>query len=89
MARVTLADTRDWSSRDANSVISEIKNNVQDGDIILMHNIYSSTADAVEQILPWLTDQGYQLVTVSQLIQAQNGEPPIPGITYKRADYSW
>ncbi|MCQ2512090.1 MAG: polysaccharide deacetylase family protein [Lachnospiraceae bacterium] len=82
-------DTRDWSSRDANAVIAEIKNNVQDGDIILMHNIYSSTAEAVEQILPWLTEQGYQLVTVSQLIQAKNGEPPLPGITYKRADYSW
>ncbi|MCQ2529916.1 MAG: polysaccharide deacetylase family protein [Lachnospiraceae bacterium] len=82
-------DTRDWSRRDADAVIAEIKNNVQDGDIILMHNIYSSTADAVEQILPWLTDQGYQLVTVSQLLQAKNGEPPLPGITYKRADYSW
>ncbi len=82
-------DTRDWSSRDADAVIAEIKNNVQDGDIILMHNIYSSTADAVEQILPWLTEQGYQLVTVSQLIQAKNGEPPVTGTTYKRADYSW
>lgn len=82
-------DTRDWSSRDANAVVSEIKNNVKDGDIILMHNIYSSTADAVEEILPWLTEQGYQLVTVSQLIQAKTGEPPIPGTTYKRSDYSW
>ena len=78
-------DTRDWYTRDAESVISVIKNNVSDGDIILMHNIYGSTAEAVQQIVPWLQEQGYQLVTVSQLLKAKTGELPVPGTQYVTA----
>lgn len=62
-------DTRDWESRSASSVISIVKSNVEDGDIILMHDIYDSTAVASETIIPWLINQGYQLVTVSELMQ--------------------
>lgn len=78
-------DTRDWSSRDADSIVTETQNNVSDGSIILMHNIYDSTADAVERIVPWLVEQGYQLVTVDQLIQAKTGQPPVPGTEYHSA----
>lgn len=62
-------DTRDWESRSASSVISIVKSSVEDGDIILMHDIYDSTAEASETIIPWLVNQGYQLVTVSELMQ--------------------
>ncbi len=78
-------DTRDWSSRDADAVMTEIQNSTSDGDIILMHNIYASTAEAVERAVPWLTEQGYQLVTVDQLIQAKTGQPPVPGRQYHTA----
>lgn len=78
-------DTRDWKSRDAASVCEEIKSTMSDGNIILMHNIYESTATATEQILPWIVEQGYQLVTVSQLIQAKTGAPPTPGLQYYTA----
>ena len=40
---------------------------VQDGDIILMHDLYASTASAVQELVPRLQEQGYQLVTVSDL----------------------
>lgn len=72
-------------TRDAESVISVIKNNVSDGDIILMHNIYDSSAEAIEEILPWLKEQGYQLVTVSQLLVAKTGNLPEPGTEYVTA----
>lgn len=62
-------DTRDWESRNASSVISIVKSSVEDGDIILMHDIYDSTASASETIIPWLINQGYQLVTVSELME--------------------
>ncbi len=78
-------DTKDWKTKDAASVCEEIKNTIADGNIILMHNIYESTATATEQILPWLVEQGYQLVTVSQLIQAKTGNPPTAGIQYYTA----
>lgn len=72
-------DTMDWSSRNADAVVNKIKTNVKDGDIVLMHDLYDSTAEATEQIVPWLVSQGYQIVTVSELmavkgIQMQPGE---------------
>lgn len=81
-------DTRDWESRNADSIVDAIKNNVSDGDIILMHNIYESSAEAAEIIAPWLQSQGYQLVTVSQLVQAKTGAPPTPGVQYYTATHT-
>ncbi len=66
-------DTLDWQSRSCSKVVSHIKANVRDGSIILMHDLYGSTADASEIIIPWLISQGYQLVTVSELLEARAG----------------
>ncbi len=66
-------DTLDWQSRSSSKVVSNIKQNVRDGSIILMHDLYGSTADASEIIIPWLISEGYQLVTVSELLQARKG----------------
>ena len=60
-------DTLDWKSRNASKVIASVMGRVKDGDIILMHDIYQSTADAVDVIVPQLVNRGYQLVTVSEL----------------------
>lgn len=64
-------DTRDWESRNANSVVASIKGSVRDGSIILMHDLYESTATATETIVPWLISKGYQLVTVSEMMDAK------------------
>ncbi len=64
-------DTLDWSSRSSSKVVSHIKKNVRDGSIILMHDLYSSTAAASEIIIPWLIAEGYQLVTVSEMLEAK------------------
>lgn len=60
-------DTLDWKTRDAQSTIQNIQSSVYDGAIILMHDIYSTTADAAVNIIDWLHSQGYQMVTVSEL----------------------
>ncbi len=60
-------DTLDWKTRDVNSNISMVQQNVSDGDIILMHDIHPESVDAAIQLIPWLQEQGYQLVTVSEL----------------------
>lgn len=62
-------DTLDWKTRNASSVYSSVMNHVKDGDIILMHDLYLSTANASKQIIPDLIARGYQLVTVSELAQ--------------------
>lgn len=79
-------DTLDWKSRDANSVFSVVQGihakGGLNGRVILMHSIYDSTAQATEMMVPWLLDNGYQLVTVSELIQYGYGESPQPAKLY-------
>lgn len=67
-------DTLDWKNRNSSSVVSSIKNNVRDGSIVLMHDLYGSTGDATEEIVPWLIKKGYQLVTVSEMMAVKGIE---------------
>lgn len=60
-------DTRDWEHRDSSRTISAVMNNIQDGDIVLMHDIHYSTKTASLSLIPQLRRAGYQLVTVSEL----------------------
>ena len=70
-------DTLDWKSRNAQAVINEVKKiGDLDGKVILMHGIYSSTAEATAYLVPYLQEQGYELVTVSELVWAKYGEYP-------------
>lgn len=61
-------DSLDWKTRNKNKILAEIRKTKDlDGKIILMHSIYESTADATEVLVPELLEQGYQLVTISEL----------------------
>lgn len=74
-------DTLDWKSRDSKKVKNHVLANVKDGDIILMHDIYDSTAEAVKLLVPELIDMGYQLVTISELFESR-GETLKDGQVY-------
>ncbi|MDO5417052.1 MAG: polysaccharide deacetylase family protein, partial [Lachnospiraceae bacterium] len=76
-------DTLDWKTRNAQSNINAVLGKVKDGDIILMHELYGATADAVEVLVPALTEQGFQLVTVSELAYYK-GVSMNPGQIYSR-----
>ena len=61
-------DSLDWKSRNKDAILQEIRNVKNfDGKIILLHSIYESTAEATEVLIPELIENGYQLVTVSEL----------------------
>ena len=75
-------DTLDWKTRDASQTITNVLDNVKDGDIILMHDLYESTAEASETIIPELVSRGFQLVTVSELSSYRGGM--IPGKSYSQ-----
>ena len=66
-------DSLDWQSRNKDAVINEILPYIHDGAIVLCHDLYDSTAQAIEAILPILAEQGYQFVTVDELM-ARNGD---------------
>ena len=65
-------DTMDWSHKNWNKTMDAIVGNVRDGDIILIHDLVESTADNIEELIVYLKDQGYQMVTMSELVRYRN-----------------
>ena len=60
-------DTLDWKYRDTERLIEVVRDSRQDGDIILMHDIHETTANAIDQICQDLIEDGYETVTVTEL----------------------
>ncbi len=68
-------DSEDWKSQDPDMIYDKVMSDVRDGSIILMHDIYNSTAEAVARIVPALIDEGYMITTVSELFRLKGIEP--------------
>lgn len=76
-------DTEDWRTKDPQKIISYVQGLQDlDGAVILMHSIYESSAQAAAVLIPWLQEQGYQLVTVTELLAYYHGELPQPNTLY-------
>ena len=67
-------DTEDWKSKNVDSIIATAMNEVHDGAIILMHDIYPTTVDAVPILIDKLRENGYELVTLSELTKLRNAK---------------
>ncbi len=63
------ADTDDWKNKDVERIVNYILNNAQDGNIILMHDSYATSVEAVKIALPQLYARGVQVVSVSKLAE--------------------
>lgn len=76
-------DPEDWLCRDADTVVERIQAEKNlDGQVILLHSIYDSTVEATRTLVPWLLEQGYQLVTVSELIENRFADQVEPNRVY-------
>ena len=60
-------DSRDWESRNRDKIVALVKSTIKDGDIVLFHDLYSTTKDAIEVLVPDLINEGYKIVSVSEL----------------------
>ena len=68
-------DTRDWdTSSTENDVYNAVSKNLTDGGIVLMHQGYDKTVNAVKRLLPELKARGFQVVSVSELIKHYKAE---------------
>ena len=74
-------NSNDWETHDADRIYNDVMNNIQDGDIVLFHDLKDFSASAIERIVPALTKQGYQLVTVQELFELK-GRTLEPGVVY-------
>ncbi len=64
-------DTLDWKYRDSSKLLPMIQKNLKNNDIILMHDIHQSTANGLESVLIYLQKQGYECVTVSEILSSE------------------
>ena len=60
-------DTEDWRYHDVDHIVNYVMENVSDGSIILMHELYETSLQALEILLPKLYAEGYQVVSVGEL----------------------
>lgn len=62
-------DSEDWLSMDPSTIIDRVLNeDIDSGDIIIFHDIYDETGEALKTIIPELLNRGYQMVTVSDMM---------------------
>ena len=64
-------DSLDWKSRNPATIKEEILSNVSNKSIVLMHDIHTATAEALPELLITLKKEGYEFVTVSELLTLQ------------------
>lgn len=74
-------DTQDWDHKDAELTYNSIMSEAKDGDLVLCHDVYESTAEAMSRVIPELIAKGFELVTVTELIREKYGEL-VPGEMY-------
>ncbi len=81
-------DSQDWNGASKDQIINTITSKMNDGSldnaILLMHENYTSTAEAVEYLVPLLKAQGWEVVSVSELFKA-NGKELYNGTVYRDA----
>lgn len=65
-------DTYDYTGKDQNRIFYSIRNNVQDGDVILMHDTGKYLHKAVPLFTEYLWENGYMMVTVEELARAND-----------------
>lgn len=77
-------DTKDWNGATTEEIINTIRSQMKDGSIVLMHETYATTAEAMEILIPELVAEGWQIVSVSELFKAK-GLELLDGTVYNSA----
>lgn len=77
-------DTRDWETRNENSVYKAIVNKSDDGEIILLHDLYKTTVNGAIRAMKEMQAGDYEFLTVTELL-SRNGEAPKNNTNYYKA----
>lgn len=81
-------DSEDWLSEDTDIIIDRVLNiEIDSGDIIIFHDIYDETAEALKTIIPELLSRGYQMLTVSDMMRYYNVDVDNFKFIFSATDY--
>ena len=65
-------DTLDWKYKNSNRVYKEIIKHAEDGNIILLHDIFKTSVNGVLKVIDELKKQGYEFVTIDEMVYLKN-----------------
>ena len=58
----------DWKLQDAGKIVENVEKRIKSGDIVLMHDIFPTSVEAALELVDHLSMQGYEFVTVEELL---------------------
>ncbi|MEF9940956.1 MAG: polysaccharide deacetylase family protein [Lachnospiraceae bacterium] len=61
-------DPLDWTTENVDEIVNKVVTKVKENDIILLHDCYTTSVEAALRIIDILQADGYEFVTVDQLI---------------------
>lgn len=61
-------DPLDWTTENVDEIVNKVVTDAKENGIILLHDCYESSVDAALRIADILTAEGYEFVTVEELI---------------------
>ncbi len=61
-------DPCDWKTQDADTVVKRVLRDVEDGDIILLHDVYSSSVEAALELIDIMKEDGYAFGTAEEIL---------------------
>ena len=61
-------DPLDWTTKDVGQIVQKVVTDVQENDIILLHDCYDTSVEAALQIIDILQAEGYEFVTADRLL---------------------
>ncbi|WP_156300276.1 polysaccharide deacetylase family protein [Streptobacillus canis] len=62
-------DSEDWKSRNVDKIVSRVLPVVKDGDVVLFHDLYLESYEAVKYMVPILIEQGYQFISYEDMVK--------------------
>lgn len=74
-------DPRDWDCASSAVINRAVVTAAEDGDVVLLHDMSDSSVDAALAIVDYLQPQGFEFVTVSELVRLRR-ESIRPGKRY-------
>ena len=58
----------EWTTENVDEIVNKVVTEIKENDIILLHDCYGSSVDAALRIADILTKEGYEFVTVDEMI---------------------
>ena len=64
-------DTLDWQHRDPETTVDIAAEETDEGSVLLFHDIHETTVDAIPDVLETLSEDGYEFVTVDEMMGSE------------------